>query len=379
MNSNGIITAPVSFGDVNAVLGTSHTDLATLCKDVNINKWARFKPVRLNVIDTITGQWDFTNNKWLNSSTWWKGYGDESCGITPPAYKTNLSQALSLYDGDMNGWVYNRPAGGARQPYRIQDFAGYNHAANPPIHDFHVPSTIIQDGQFAVIAFENVEPIDGSLSSELLLSDFANDTFTPIYFGCAFTKVVNGTITVYAKLTASQAGVASIDGDFTNATKLTLNETYAVYPFFCNQRILITETSEPSGRRYLPCPNLNPANTKIVSRSTTVNISLFAEYNSGSQTAVTITVVNGDATSRANSYVYVIPFTQDAWNNPSRYVGTAVYNSGNFTLAANQTKTISVTGLSAAQYGKYFVYATFVNGTYSKQTQILQSPPPPQM
>lgn len=47
-HSNGIITAPVSFGDVNAVLGTSHTDLHSLCQDGNINRFSKNKSVRFN-------------------------------------------------------------------------------------------------------------------------------------------------------------------------------------------------------------------------------------------------------------------------------------------------------------------------------------------
>ena len=47
-HSNGIITAPVSFGDVNATLGTSHTDLHSLCQDGNINRFSKNKSVRYN-------------------------------------------------------------------------------------------------------------------------------------------------------------------------------------------------------------------------------------------------------------------------------------------------------------------------------------------
>jgi hypothetical protein len=45
-NNNVIITAPVSMYDVQQVLGESSTDLATLCKSSNINKWAKYKPIK---------------------------------------------------------------------------------------------------------------------------------------------------------------------------------------------------------------------------------------------------------------------------------------------------------------------------------------------
>lgn len=47
-HNNGIITPPVSFGDVNATLGTSHTDLHSLCQDGNINRFSKNKSVRYN-------------------------------------------------------------------------------------------------------------------------------------------------------------------------------------------------------------------------------------------------------------------------------------------------------------------------------------------
>ena len=46
--NTGIISAPVSFADVNAVLGTSHTDLHSLCQDGNINRFSKNKSVRFN-------------------------------------------------------------------------------------------------------------------------------------------------------------------------------------------------------------------------------------------------------------------------------------------------------------------------------------------
>ena len=52
--NTGIISAPVSFADVNAVLGTRHTDLGNLCKDSHINKWARYKPFSAPILGLPT-------------------------------------------------------------------------------------------------------------------------------------------------------------------------------------------------------------------------------------------------------------------------------------------------------------------------------------
>lgn len=43
--ANGKITAPVSIYDVQQALGTSHTDIGSLCRSEKINPWAMWKPV----------------------------------------------------------------------------------------------------------------------------------------------------------------------------------------------------------------------------------------------------------------------------------------------------------------------------------------------
>ena len=53
---NGIITAPVSIEDVKKILNESSNDIATLCKNHNINMWSKYKPVNLRkkfVTDTL--------------------------------------------------------------------------------------------------------------------------------------------------------------------------------------------------------------------------------------------------------------------------------------------------------------------------------------
>ena len=128
-HSGGIISAPVSFADVNAVLGTSHTDLGALCKDANINKWAKYKPEGgLTHVGLTTLAMRRTNNMGLQPVTISKlksstfPYGDSS-------YDVNAVRA------EVQEWSYK-----PRTVYRLADFAncdagtgaqGYNHNASP--------------------------------------------------------------------------------------------------------------------------------------------------------------------------------------------------------------------------------------------------------
>lgn len=63
------------------------------------------------------------------------------CGFTPHqiAAYTNLPTEM---DGDMNGWVYNRPNGGENTPFRLGDYVGYYPEAKPMIRDLQVPAQI---------------------------------------------------------------------------------------------------------------------------------------------------------------------------------------------------------------------------------------------
>ena len=124
--SNGIITAPVSMSDVQSAIGSSSTDLATLCRHSNINKFARFKPVKFTSIPAITD----ANRKSV------------AHGIIIPDVVTSSSiTGSAIMDAASNDWDYEPPTGGSSYPYRLTDFAnaenpssyGYYHNAVPPI------------------------------------------------------------------------------------------------------------------------------------------------------------------------------------------------------------------------------------------------------
>lgn len=68
---NNVVTAPVSFGDVNRALGSSHTDLASLCTDAHIKYWAKFKPVDYNKVAPLTdAERASVNYGLINIPTW---------------------------------------------------------------------------------------------------------------------------------------------------------------------------------------------------------------------------------------------------------------------------------------------------------------------
>lgn len=131
-HNNGKITAPVSFADVNATVGTAHTDLGLLCKDSKINMWSKYKPISYPLIGVMTDT-EFSADRGSGTSfriTW--GIKRAS-SYNYSDFENSNGQIISQV------WTYNKPTGGENSPYRLSDFNGYSQNAVPPI-EIHLPS-----------------------------------------------------------------------------------------------------------------------------------------------------------------------------------------------------------------------------------------------
>lgn len=172
-NSNGVISRPVNQRDVQTVLriSSSINKWSQLCTHVNINKWAKYKPVRYTS-NGIMSQYDFTNEKWRDDSTWWKA--DGMCGMSTtvatefgePFGNTN-TWSKKLVSGQL-GWAYNKPNGGTF-PYRIVDFIKYFDYAVQPYGEIG-STNIYVDNQWTAQIDWDVVDVD---PKNLKLSDFA--------------------------------------------------------------------------------------------------------------------------------------------------------------------------------------------------------------
>ncbi len=144
-----VITDPDGVHEISRVLGMASLDVGTLCRGKNnhtyINIWAKYKPVRYGLLDTITtqwnagGSWSANTTKWRASSTktgesmWWRAGG--SCGIEMNYITGNNASiknmcATWLQQGWRAFWKHQAPRGtedGHYEPYRLTDFAGYIH------------------------------------------------------------------------------------------------------------------------------------------------------------------------------------------------------------------------------------------------------------
>lgn len=364
-NSNGKIIAPVRMPtDIASVLGITATDLATVCKSSAINMWAKYKPVALNVIDTVTGQWDSTNNKWLASATWWHGNPNYGFGGLMPKEVPSLALLVAAYDGAMNGWVYTKPSGNATSPYRLQDFAGYNHNAPPAVANFYIQPEIEQNGRFHADALMSMPDANADYIS---IADFQSMAYGQLYFGIAF---VNSSGTVLARLTATEVGTTGVDGTFQGSGHIiSIGTNVKVYPFFCNKILYITDTGETSGTKWFTCPNVQYADTTIVSDASSTDAICSASYNIGSTTLINVHVTGDSSIAFTNCHWYIIPVQY--WSAPD--TTKAVKTSGAFNIGIGETKNWKKQSVTE---GIYFLYVTLNTAQYTLKANIIQPPSP---
>lgn len=319
--------------DVRQVLGNSSTDLGTLCKASQINMWAKYKPVVLALIDTVS-QFDRTNNKWKSSATWWKG-STGTCGIVP--YSLNSAAAVIDHcNGSLNGWSYTKPSGGLSSPYRLTDFAGYYHSAVPPIDTFRMETYNTQD---AAMVCHLVQTSDTNLT----LADLNN--FNGYY------------LAFYAKKgTSSKVVVAQSSlGNNGNAVDFQLGSwnagTWSIYPF-------ITDSPNDDGTiaavRF-SCPQANAMSFVVVENVITIWTTNVAVSGIRTVTATIHIKNNTNNSVTLNNNYYKIRFANKTYDDPL-VAGESSGAISNITVASNTETTINFSAnadISTLQTGAY--------------------------
>jgi hypothetical protein len=167
------ISAPVSIYDVQRALGLGSPDLGTLIVTGQINKWAKYKPV---VYPDVSNSNDGKGTV-VRTSSQMKMYG-----LTAPLITSSTQGAeLAGYRAGQS-WTYTKPAGGSvSQPFRLTDFAGYNHICPPFAYN---EQTQQEEGVFNVFAsaliFALGYPDAADYPDCLHLSDFGSGYYTAV-------------------------------------------------------------------------------------------------------------------------------------------------------------------------------------------------------
>ena len=102
----------ISVSMVKAELGAATNDVGRLCTHPNVNKWSKYKPVRLKKVTGLTES-DFKQANF--------GFNILASSDSPSV------DILSRY------WDYLKPIGGSATPFRLGDFRQYDHNEGKPL------------------------------------------------------------------------------------------------------------------------------------------------------------------------------------------------------------------------------------------------------
>ena len=214
-----MITAPVSIYDVQRCFGSDRTDLGDLITNVNINRWAKYKPVKYkpNVgikIDVMSAQnWIEANYGIKDIPTWTRlSYAStflfsDARGSLDEHFWPECDRAKSALSAEY--WAYNRPAGGNAGPYRLHDFDNYFQLAEEPIGPMEQTSIKIAPAGTLRVTFKHGAISNYTLKlGDLTWPDSANFPIGNMYFG-VLMKQTSGTITTRTYVATQKNG----DGD----------------------------------------------------------------------------------------------------------------------------------------------------------------------
>ena len=341
----GIISANdgVSIRDVQRALGVGSGDLGTLCTHPNINVWAKYKPISLATMFP-SEQWDSRDKCWKPTATWWKGSdpnfpfgGMNINGARSSSFSSVTNSVFSKYDGSMNGWVFQRPRGGQVSPYRLTDFAQYNHKAEPPLIRFSVPSSVKKQGKFDVSCIL----CDDSMAWQFRDFKYKDQM---LYFGIGILDENDSNIKY--RITASTRGVAG----FMVTLPSSIDEgTYHVYPFFSTARV---SNDTPTDAVFLTVPMLNFRTMNVGTNRP--NVAFKALYTSSAKTSVVVTITNNDTGNRTIGLHLRLP-DATGFNKPEMRTGAGEQNGGTVTVNMGTSETYQFDNLNPNQ--RYVVWA----------------------
>lgn len=234
--------SPVKLIDVrdtiNAYGGSANNSLLSFFQQNDNNKWAKWKPVKMNI--RFTEDWYLADNG--------------LCGFTEESVLFTDTDSLVAAHDNGEIFVYDPPTGGAVAPMRLGDFRQYLYTAINPIWSFEYTGQMETATPTSTSVFTILGNGDMDSTYNLRLSDLEVDSepLSNWYFGVVVTNS-SGSVVSVAKSTST---IGSAE-DFTSSVTLTASSfsagSYTAYP------CIISAT----GKQYVPCP-IDPVSFKVV-------------------------------------------------------------------------------------------------------------------
>ena len=372
VNSNdvGVLCGALTGDTVPAMDGSGSW---TVLSRVNINKWAKYKPVIWPNVDTVTsGQWNPTTGKWTSGATWWKAGG--GCGMTIPQSTifgtdiTNQNSFIYKLTHSLLGWPYARPTGGAQAPYRLTDFAHYYRDAIAPYGEIGATEVYINTQGEANLSWEVIDVDEDNLS----LTDFAISNpqggtpyqLTDFYLGVILYKANYSVWHVWTS--DNKFGGGALDITLTNATSLAGD--WKLMPFFSLNKTSGSDTFDEG--LFVPMADTTPIDiTLTLDGSNYIDVPEGQWNQAGSSLAYSIDLVN--ETSSAHVYSSIV-ITIHGGSQTGPLLGTKTVQNITVNARSTNVQTGTITATKSGYSSYWIVVADGTSGSTirSKYNQI---------
>lgn len=244
-HSNGIISNPINPQDPYLVLGVrkrkSGYNINYICSNLHgrINKWAKYKPIDYPAIGELT-EAQLKNGDY---------------GIKPVTAKSTVLDAVNA-----NSYEYVPPKGGDNSPYRLCDFIGYNHNAEPPIlfstaeTIFEWDTSVQEVYAFQVMCYKNAADSLNLIQANSLLENMylalailgSSNKYYVKTSAITLKQFIDRTEDPYVNLHRDDAPLMN----FNSGSKV---EYYLLASSFKADQAFVLETSQPSAS-FIPLP-----------------------------------------------------------------------------------------------------------------------------
>lgn len=359
--SGGVVKRPVSTIDISQAIGVASRSVGVLCSHTNINRWAKYKPVRL----TSTGETgeDTGNN-------YWQAYNGQ-CGMGIQQFAdlgTPTTSSAFLYKLLNNNlrWTKELPTGGINAyPYRMLDFDGYMHSAQNPIGSIASTALVVDSQGRLTIAYDY-----GSLGSR-------NLNYTDIAVGGARLSTFYPAVLLYRSssdwyVRSSSTPLSGGDFQIVISGMGSVSGAYTCCPFL-SSKILSGGAAERGV--YISC-DLPPVNV-VISQSTSPIVSAVNGYWNSSNNIVSFEamVTNQGAASKTISDMVVIINSTTGSQSPDAGTREGQMSISSFTVAGYSmvTKTGSI-AITRNMSKIYWIKAS-ASGVTSEWLQIEEDAP----
>lgn len=259
--ANNAISAPVSIYDVQRALGNSSSCLGTLCRAVNINKWAKYKPVAKNKINTTDElrsnmTWKDGSIQGETAATWWKGTNGK-CGLNYVSHNS-IADLKSDIIAKTIIWSHVAPFGGVGEPFRQIDFNEYHHDALPPTYSVAAGTAQLKAG--SSLKIQIATSVDDGYNLRFSnIATFDQSYYTvAVYEGDAlkFIQSASKPIGQYGNGESIEIDIPYNNGTYGYQGILQENHTYQAYVFISSVQYTNCATSAYVGNYTyvaLPC------------------------------------------------------------------------------------------------------------------------------